>query len=104
MFLAFDRATNGLLDRLPDGSKEHLRGSFYTRQMISALSPSNDLMTNPAARKQLMDTQGESLLNGLDNLLTDLARGNGRRNPRHGMRRRAVPQGQLARLDAHRLG
>lgn len=78
VFLAFDRATNGLLDRLPDGSKDHMRVSFYTRQMISSLSPSNYLATNPAARKAFMDTQGESLLSGLDNLLTDLERGDGR--------------------------
>ncbi|MBU2994408.1 class I poly(R)-hydroxyalkanoic acid synthase [Octadecabacter sp. 1_MG-2023] len=78
VFLAFDRATNSLLDRLPDGSKAHMRVSFYTRQMVSALSPSNFLMTNPAARKELMDTQGESLLAGLENLLTDLERGDGR--------------------------
>lgn len=78
VFLAFDRATNGLLDRLPDGSKDHMRVSFYTRQMVSALAPSNYLATNPAARKQIMDTQGESLLDGLENLLTDLERGEGR--------------------------
>ena len=78
VFLAFDRATNGLLDRLPDGSKEHQRVSFYTRQMMSAMSPSNYLATNPAARKELMDSQGESLISGLENLLTDLERGEGR--------------------------
>ncbi|NNF78048.1 MAG: class I poly(R)-hydroxyalkanoic acid synthase, partial [Rhizobiales bacterium] len=78
VFLAFDRAANGLLDRLPDGSKDHMRVSFYTRQMISALSPSNYLMTNPVARKELMESRGESLLAGLENLLTDLERGDGR--------------------------
>lgn len=78
VFLAFDRATNSLLERLPDGSKDHMRVSFYTRQMISALAPSNYLMTNPAARKQLMETQGESLLSGLENMLDDLERGHGR--------------------------
>jgi polyhydroxyalkanoate synthase len=78
VFLAFDRASTSLLDRLPDGSKAHQRVSFYTRQMMSALSPSNYLATNPAARKELMDTQGESLLSGLENLLTDLERGEGR--------------------------
>lgn len=78
VFLAFDRASNALLDRLPDGSKEHQRVSFYTRQMISALSPANYLITNPAARKELMETQGESLLSGLENFLDDLERGEGR--------------------------
>jgi len=78
VFLAFERATDGLLDRLPDGSKDHMRVSFYTRQMMSAMSPSNYLATNPAARKELMQTKGESLLAGLENLLTDLERGEGR--------------------------
>ncbi len=78
VFLAFEDATNDLLDGLDSGSKDHMRVAFYTRQMMSALSPSNYLATNAAARKKLMDTSGESLLDGLENLLNDLERGEGR--------------------------
>lgn len=78
VYLAFEQATNALLDGLPEDSKDHLRVSFYTRQMLSALSPSNYLLTNAAARKQLLESNGESLLQGMDNLLNDLERGAGR--------------------------
>ncbi|MCV2865972.1 PHA/PHB synthase family protein [Albidovulum sediminicola] len=78
VFLTFEKATKELLDGLPKESKDHLRVSFYTRQMLSALSPSNYLLTNAAARKKFIETKGESLLNGLENLLVDLERGEGR--------------------------
>ena len=78
IFLAFEDATEDLLDSVAGKSKDHLRVAFYTRQMISALSPSNYLMTNAAARQKLMDSNGESMLDGFENLLDDLERGDGR--------------------------
>ncbi len=51
---------------------------FYTRQYVDALAPSNFLMTNPQALKTTLDSGGRNLLKGLNNLLTDLERGNGR--------------------------
>ena len=41
-----------LLAQLPKGGKEQLRVEFYTRQILSALSPANFLALNPAARKR----------------------------------------------------
>jgi len=76
--LAFEDATREMLDTLPKGSKEHLRVDFYTRQLLSALSPSNFLALNPAARARFLETGGTSLLDGLENLLDDLDRGDGR--------------------------
>ncbi len=78
MFLAFEEATNDLLDKLPKDSRDHMRVSFYTRQLLSALSPSNYLLTNAAARKTLIDTKGASFREGLSNMLDDLERGEGR--------------------------
>jgi polyhydroxyalkanoate synthase subunit PhaC len=48
---------------------------FMSEQMIEAASPSNFLATNPEALQALMQTQGQSLQNGLANLLTDLRKG-----------------------------
>jgi polyhydroxyalkanoate synthase subunit PhaC len=48
---------------------------FYSEQMIEASSPSNFLATNPEALKTLLETKGESLQNGIANLLTDLRKG-----------------------------
>jgi len=50
---------------------------FYTRQYIDALAPSNFLVTNPEALQETVNSGGQNLLKGLNNLLEDLARGNG---------------------------
>ncbi|MBP7240947.1 class I poly(R)-hydroxyalkanoic acid synthase [Amaricoccus sp.] len=73
--LAIENATVGLLKALPQGSKEQLRAEFYTRQLLSALSPSNFLMLNPAARDRFFETEGKSLVDGFENLLDDLEEG-----------------------------
>ena len=51
---------------------------FYTRQFIDAMSPSNFAMTNPQVVKATLESKGENLLKGLQNLLTDLERGKGK--------------------------
>ena len=51
---------------------------FYSRQFIDALSPSNFAMTNPAVVKATVESKGENLVKGLQNLLTDLERGHGK--------------------------
>ncbi|MBY0408267.1 MAG: alpha/beta hydrolase, partial [Rickettsiales bacterium] len=50
---------------------------FYTRQFVDALSPSNYLMTNPEVLKATIESNGENLVHGLENLLEDLERGKG---------------------------
>jgi polyhydroxyalkanoate synthase len=50
---------------------------FYTRQFVDAMSPSNFLMTNPEVLKATLDSKGENLVKGLQNLLKDMERGNG---------------------------
>jgi len=50
---------------------------FYTRQFVDAMSPSNFLMTNPEVLKATIDSNGENLVHGLQNMLNDLERGHG---------------------------
>lgn len=50
---------------------------FYTRQFIDAVSPSNFALTNPQVVKATVESKGENLLKGLQNLLADLERGKG---------------------------
>lgn len=50
---------------------------FVTRQMIDATAPSNFWMTNPEVLRTIYRTGGESLIKGLENLLTDLENGKG---------------------------
>ena len=76
--LAIEGAADRLIETLPKGDKDSLRVRFYTRQLLSALSPSNYLALNPAARERFLETDGRSLLDGFRNLLDDLERGDGR--------------------------
>jgi len=64
------------VDGLDD--KDERKIDFYTRQFIDAMSPSNFLATNPEALQKTVETRGQNLLNGLNNLLEDLERGGGR--------------------------
>jgi polyhydroxyalkanoate synthase len=76
--LALEAAVNRFLENFPTDSKDSLRVKFYTRQLLSALSPSNFLALNPAARNRFLETEGQSLLDGFRNLLDDLEHGHGR--------------------------
>ena len=58
--------------------KDKERTLFFAKQFIDAMSPSNFLMTNPEALQETFKTGGKNLVKGLENLIRDYARGNGR--------------------------
>lgn len=45
---------------------------FYTKQFFDALSPTNFLITNPDLLTKTINSKGENLLHGIDNLLDDI--------------------------------
>ena len=51
---------------------------FYTRQFVDAIAPSNFAVTNPEVVRATLESGGENLVKGLQNLLGDLERGGGR--------------------------
>jgi len=51
---------------------------FYTRQFVDAMAPSNFVMTNPLVLRATLESGGENLVKGLQNLLDDLERGKGK--------------------------
>lgn len=51
------------------------RLEFYTRYFVDAISPSNFAATNPEVMQQAFETKGQSLLDGLQNLMTDMEKG-----------------------------
>ena len=48
--------------------------TFWSKQMLSALSPNNYFWTNPAAINEFIETKGESLRTGLQNWMNDQQR------------------------------
>ncbi|MBM3549058.1 MAG: class I poly(R)-hydroxyalkanoic acid synthase [Alphaproteobacteria bacterium] len=58
--------------------KTHQKVDFYTRQFVDAMAPSNFLVTNPEVLRATIESGGENLVKGLDNLLKDLERGKGK--------------------------
>ena len=53
------------------------KAAFHLRRLIDAAAPSNFLPTNPEALQAAWESGGESLIRGLDNLLSDLEAGQG---------------------------
>lgn len=53
------------------------KAAFFIKQAVDAASPSNFLITNPTALRELLRTHGESLKHGIDNMAADLKRGKG---------------------------
>ncbi|MBV9996772.1 MAG: class I poly(R)-hydroxyalkanoic acid synthase [Caulobacteraceae bacterium] len=53
------------------------RVEFFTRMLTDAVSPTNFLLSNPAALREVMESRGESIAKGMENFAADLARGGG---------------------------
>ncbi len=62
-----------------EGLDEHTahKVGFYTRQFVDAMSPSNFVATNPQVLRETVESRGENLVRGLQNMLNDLERGHG---------------------------
>jgi polyhydroxyalkanoate synthase len=60
-----------------DESPTARKVDFYTRQLVDAMAPTNFVMTNPQVLRTAIETNGESLLHGLEHMLADLERGKG---------------------------
>jgi polyhydroxyalkanoate synthase subunit PhaC len=58
---------------LDDATKHKLR--FYTRQFVDAMSPANFAATNPDVLKAALESKGDSVKAGFENLLADMRKG-----------------------------
>ena len=69
------QTTVGDVDGLDDKTAKKVE--FYTRQFADSMAPSNFVMTNPAVLRETIDSHGENLVRGLNNLLDDMDNSNG---------------------------
>ena len=71
---AIQRAV-GDLDGLEPRDKKRIE--YFSRQIMDMFSPTNFLGTNPEALKRAAETEGQSLVDGLENLVRDLEANDG---------------------------
>ncbi len=71
---AISEAVEGL-DDLEE--RDHKRLRYFTRQIIDMMSPTNFLGTNPEALARAVETNGQSLVSGLENLVRDVENADG---------------------------
>ncbi len=76
-YLAMQDNMQAMVGDLELGPMEHARAQFITNMITDAISPTNALLTNPAAKKRLIDSGGLSLIKGLQNAYTDLTKNGG---------------------------
>ncbi|MEL7099603.1 MAG: class I poly(R)-hydroxyalkanoic acid synthase [Pseudomonadota bacterium] len=68
------QAVEDVEDMAPE---EKRRLKYFTQQIIDMMSPTNFLATNPDALEKAVATEGQSLIDGLENLISDLEANNG---------------------------
>ncbi|HEX6722946.1 MAG TPA: class I poly(R)-hydroxyalkanoic acid synthase, partial [Burkholderiaceae bacterium] len=75
MYLLNARTLMQLAESMQGDAKTRARVRFAVQQWVDAMSPANFMALNPEAQKRALDTQGESVAQGLQQLLTDLRKG-----------------------------
>ncbi len=77
-YLLYAQYTHALVsgaDGLDDKTRDKV--DFYARRYVEALAPGNFASTNPTVLRKARETGGQNLIDGFDNLLRDLERGDG---------------------------
>lgn len=74
-YLLNAKALMGMADAVQADEKTRQRVRFAVEQWVAAMSPSNYLALNPEAQQKAIETKGESLAKGIQNLLHDMEQG-----------------------------
>lgn len=73
-YLLNSQALDRLVDCLGLDRESHDKITYCTRQLSSALSPTNFVLTNPEVLRAIAETKGENLINGIRQLIEDRSR------------------------------
>ena len=74
-YLLNARTLMGLADAVDSDEKTKARIRFGVEQWMAAMAPSNFLAFNAEAQKKAIETKGESIAKGMQNLLHDITQG-----------------------------
>ncbi|MBL9051817.1 MAG: class I poly(R)-hydroxyalkanoic acid synthase [Tabrizicola sp.] len=67
-----DAITTAVGDMETLAPEDRRRVEYFTKQIVDMFSPTNFLGTNPEALEKAVETDGESLVHGLENLVRDI--------------------------------
>lgn len=70
-------AVDKTVSELELDADEKRRMEYFSNQIVDMLSPTNFLATNPDALTKAVETEGESLVRGLENMIADMEANNG---------------------------
>ncbi len=77
-YLINSQAIRQAVDSVEDlEGKEKQRLAYFANQIVDMMAPTNFLATNPDALEKALETEGQSLVDGLENLISDLEANNG---------------------------
>ena len=77
-YLISAEAIRNAVDEIEDmDPREKRRLTYFARQIVDMMAPTNFFATNPDALQKAVETEGESLVRGLENLVADLEANNG---------------------------
>ncbi len=74
-YLLINQLMRNIVDEVEIDTKKRRKLNFYSDHFLDALSPTNYFLTNPIAQKLAIESNGESLRQGYNNLLADIKRG-----------------------------
>lgn len=74
-YLLNSQALMGMAEAVEGDEKTKARVRFAVEQWLAAAAPSNFLALNAEAQKKAIDTKGESIAQGLQNLMNDMRQG-----------------------------
>ena len=75
-YLAYTHQIQDMLYQTPGLSgRDRRRAAFWWRKWLNAMAPTNFLLTNPVAMRKAAETNGESLVRGINNLMSDIQAG-----------------------------
>ncbi len=76
-YLTFTHHIQDMLYHTPGlSSRDKRRAAFWWRKWLNAMAPTNFLLTNPVAMRKAAETNGDSLMRGLRNMMADIQAGN----------------------------
>ncbi|HCQ67610.1 MAG TPA: class I poly(R)-hydroxyalkanoic acid synthase [Rhodobacteraceae bacterium] len=76
-FIAAEAIEKAIEDLDGVGEYDRWRLEYFSKQIVDMMAPTNFLATNPDALEKAIETEGQSLVDGLENMIRDLERNDG---------------------------